>query len=114
MIQVSFRFTMTGMVFLIFLEPPHYIEREGLGNILEFPLSTVKILNYNIPIAGGGYFRLFPYKFIRWGIKRINLVENKFAIIYVHPWEFDPGQPKIKASYFKKNQALFKFRKDRK
>jgi len=81
---------------------PHYVEREGVGRILEFPLSTVKVLNYNIPIAGGGYFRLFPYKFIQWGIKRINLVENKFAIIYVHPWEFDPGQPKIKASYFKK------------
>lgn len=85
-----------------FPRSPHFVKREGIGKILEFPLSTVKFLNYNIPIAGGGYFRLFPYKFIRWGIKKINLVENKFAIVYFHPWEFDPGQPKIKSSFLKK------------
>jgi len=78
---------------------PHFIEREGFGRILEFPPSTVRILNHNIPIAGGGYFRILPYKLIRWGIKRINLIENQLAIIYLHPWELDPKQPRINGSF---------------
>ena len=85
-----------------FPRSPHFINREGFGRILEFPLSTIKILNQNIPIAGGGYFRIFPYKLIRFGIRKINLVENESAIIYLHPWEFDPDQPRINGSFLSK------------
>lgn len=68
-------------------------ESRGDNPLIEFPLSTVKIMGRNFPIAGGGYLRLFPYLLIRWGIRKINL-EGQPAIIYLHPWEFDPEQPK--------------------
>jgi polysaccharide deacetylase family protein (PEP-CTERM system associated) len=66
------------------------------NSLIEFPLSTVKILGQNFPISGGGYFRLFPYPLIRKGLKSINEKENKPFIFYVHPWEFDVDQPRIK------------------
>jgi polysaccharide deacetylase family protein (PEP-CTERM system associated) len=64
--------------------------------IIEFPISTVRILGQNFPISGGGYFRLFPYPLIRKGLKSINQKQNKPFIFYVHPWEFDVDQPRIK------------------
>jgi len=66
------------------------------GNIIEFPISTIRLLANNLPIAGGGYFRLFPYQFIKWGLKKINQKEKKPFIFYLHPWEFDVNQPRIK------------------
>jgi polysaccharide deacetylase family protein (PEP-CTERM system associated) len=64
--------------------------------LIEFPISTVKFFGQNIPISGGGYFRLFPYPFIKKGLKRINNVEKQPFIFYVHPWELDSDQPRIK------------------
>ena len=64
--------------------------------LIEFPLSTVKVLGTNFPISGGGYFRLFPYPLIRKGLKSINQKENKPFIFYMHPWELDFEQPRIK------------------
>jgi hypothetical protein len=49
----------------------------------------------NFPIGGGGYFRLLPSKWIRWGIGRVNGVERQPVVFYVHPWEVDPGQPRL-------------------
>jgi len=62
--------------------------------IMEFPLSTVRVAGQNLPVAGGGYLRLFPYALIRWGIRRINQKEGKPAVVYFHPWEIDPDQPR--------------------
>jgi len=56
----------------------------------------VKVFGQNFPISGGGYFRLFPYSLIKKGLKTINEKENRPFIFYVHPWEMDPGQPRIK------------------
>jgi hypothetical protein len=50
----------------------------------------------NLPISGGGYFRLFPYSLIRKGLKTINDKENSPFMFYVHPWEFDVDQPRMK------------------
>ncbi len=79
----------------------HEISRPS-GTIKEFPLSTLKfrILNseFRIPIAGGGYLRLLPARFTEWGIRRLNEKEKQPAVIYIHPWEFDPGQPGLKGS----------------
>ena len=61
----------------------------------EFPLTTLRILNINIPVAGGGYFRLFPYAFIKNALKYINIKEKKPFVFYLHPWELDPNQPRI-------------------
>lgn len=65
-------------------------------SFLEFPLSVcrIPIVNMNIPIAGGFYFRFLPYWFIKLGIKRINR-ERRPAICYIHNWELDPDQPRI-------------------
>ncbi|MCC7202310.1 MAG: DUF3473 domain-containing protein [Nitrospirae bacterium] len=82
-----------------------FIYEIGSGNgqtITEIPLSTVVFLKKNIPIAGGGYMRLLPYSFIRWGIQKINLKENKPAIIYLHPWEIDVEQPRLQGSLLSK------------
>ena len=76
---------------------PHVIECSG-RTILEAPPSTVRIGSVNLPMAGGGYFRLLPYAWTRWGISRLNRVERKPAIFYVHPWEVDPGQPRLPLS----------------
>jgi polysaccharide deacetylase family protein (PEP-CTERM system associated) len=67
----------------------------------EFPLSTIRIFNQNIPFSGGGYFRLLPYNFIKWAIKKTNK-DGYPIIVYIHPWELDPQQPKIRADYISK------------
>lgn len=72
---------------------PVRINLNGSGSILEFPLSTIRLFNSNFPVAGGGYFRLFPYILFKKGIKRINNLEKQPAIFYFHPWEIDPEQP---------------------
>jgi polysaccharide deacetylase family protein (PEP-CTERM system associated) len=68
---------------------------DGLG-LTEYPLSTALILGRKVPIAGGGYFRLFPYWFTRMGLKSINEKEKQPFIFYLHPWEVDPDQPRMK------------------
>jgi len=64
--------------------------------MIEFPLSTIRVLGTNFPVSGGGYFRFFPYSLIKYGLKSINENENKPFIFYMHPWEIDPHQPRIK------------------
>ncbi|MDH5648675.1 MAG: DUF3473 domain-containing protein [Gammaproteobacteria bacterium] len=76
---------------------PHYIELKNNKRLIEFPIATVPVLNNNFPIGGGGYFRIFPYMISRFGLRRINNGENKPFVFYLHPWEVDPGQPRIKA-----------------
>ena len=70
------------------------LERES-GSLVEAPASTVRWGALNLPIAGGGYFRLLPYAWTRWGIDRLNSREHKPAIFYLHPWEIDPNQPRL-------------------
>jgi polysaccharide deacetylase family protein (PEP-CTERM system associated) len=65
------------------------------NSLIEFPISTVRILGQNLPISGGGYFRLFPYPLIKKGLKNINEKEGKPFIFYIHPWEIDSDQPRI-------------------
>lgn len=73
---------------------PYTIDCSGRA-LLEVPPSTVRFGSINLPVAGGGYFRLFPYAFTRWGIARLNDVEHKPAFFYVHPWELDHDQPRL-------------------
>ena len=74
------------------------IERNGGGMMLEIPLSTVRLAGMNIPVAGGGYLRLFPYTFTRQALRQLNHYERQPAVVYFHPWEIDPDQPRIKGS----------------
>jgi polysaccharide deacetylase family protein (PEP-CTERM system associated) len=75
---------------------PYRVTRTA-GEILEAPGSTVRLGRLNLPVAGGGYFRILPYWWTRWGIARLNAQEQRPAIFYIHPWEIDPGQPRIAA-----------------
>jgi len=79
----------------------HHIQRER-GTIQEFPLSTLQFGKMNVPIGGGGYLRLFPYALTRWAIHRLNKMEAQPAIVYLHPWEVDPDQPRIQGSVLSK------------
>ena len=75
----------------------HRVERSG-GGIWELPGSTVRWGGVNFPMGGGGYFRLLPYPWTRWGIDHLNAAEGQPAVFYLHPWEIDPGQPRINVS----------------
>jgi polysaccharide deacetylase family protein (PEP-CTERM system associated) len=77
--------------------PRHvHVRHTKAGVITEVPSSTVR-LGKNLPTAGGGYFRLLPYAWTRWGIARVNS-EGMPAIFYLHPWEIDAGQPVLPVS----------------
>ena len=69
-----------------------YAARPGLT---EIPITTTRVLGRNLPAGGGGYFRLAPYGLSRWALRRVNAVDRRPAIFYMHPWEIDPGQPRI-------------------
>lgn len=81
---------------------PHTLQT-GAGPLEEFPLTTLPLRlgsrEMRLPIAGGGYLRLFPVSLIEMGINMINNKEKQPAVLYFHPWEIDPGQPRIKACF---------------
>lgn len=74
---------------------PHRLTLPGGGTLLEFPPSTVRLGPLNLPVAGGGYFRLLPLAVTRWAIRRVN-GEGLPFLFYLHPWEIDPDQPRMK------------------
>jgi len=76
--------------------PRHvHVVTRAEGSIVEAPGSTVRWGRVNLPVAGGGYFRLLPYWWTHWGIARLNRLERQPAIFYLHPWEIDPDQPRF-------------------
>ena len=79
--------------------------------MIEFPLSTLRLGGINIPIAGGGYLRFFPYGFTRWAIRQLNEKENQPALVYLHPWEIDPEQPRIRAGAISRFRHYINLRK---
>ena len=66
------------------------------SQILEVPITTVKIGNKNYPCGGGGWFRLYPYQVSKRAIQHVNQREHRSCVFYFHPWEIDPQQPRIK------------------
>lgn len=76
---------------------PHVITRAA-GDILEFPPATLKVGGKALPTAGGGYLRLFPLAVTRHAIRKLNRDEKAIAVVYLHPWEVDPEQPRLKGS----------------
>lgn len=63
--------------------------------VVEVPITTARLFGTNWPAGGGGYFRLMPYALSRWLIQRVNSSDEEAVIFYVHPWEFDPEQPRV-------------------
>jgi len=76
-------------------EAPRFaFKPRGERGILEIPITTVAFGTRKFPCGGGGYFRLFPYTYSRWAIRRVNEKDGQPAIFYFHPWEIDPDQPR--------------------
>jgi polysaccharide deacetylase family protein (PEP-CTERM system associated) len=73
---------------------PYEVFREGSAALVEFPVGTVRVGGVNLPIGGGGYFRLLPLAATAAGIRHVNQAERRPVMFYVHPWELDPGQPR--------------------
>jgi polysaccharide deacetylase family protein (PEP-CTERM system associated) len=78
---------------------PYEIWSNGTSSLTEFPIGTARVLGVNLPIGGGGYFRLSPFQVVRRGIDRVNDHEGQPVMFYLHPWELDPGQPRPPMSW---------------
>ena len=84
-----------------FSRKPVLVKCSNDAEILEVPISTFKFGRLNVPFSGGGYLRFLPYKVIKYCLKYINDQEGLPGIIYLHPWELDPDQPRIKANFMR-------------
>jgi hypothetical protein len=69
---------------------------DGTRSIAELPVSTLRVLGRNLPAGGGGYFRLYPLALTR-AVVRAHERAGRPAALYLHPWEFDPEQPRVDA-----------------
>ena len=78
---------------------PYRVDTSNGGSIIEFPLSTMAFGGHHLPVAGGGYFRIYPYRLTRFALSRINRSEGRPFIFYLHPWEIDPEQPRVPAGW---------------
>ena len=81
-------------------------------------MPTIELAGARAPIGGGAYLRLLPYWYTRWGIQYINKSEEQPACVYLHPWELDSEQPRLRVSlsarmrhYFGLRGAESKFRR---
>lgn len=86
-------------------DAPRFKYHHSKQNLIEYPISTARVLGYNVPVAGGGYFRLFPYWLTKKLLNKINDQEKQPFMFYLHPWEIDPDQPRVNNS-----KMLSKFR----
>lgn len=78
---------------------PYQLDTSTGGSIVEFPPSTLAVGGYRLPVAGGGYFRIYPYRLTHFALSRINREEGRPFIFYLHPWEIDLEQPRIRANW---------------
>jgi polysaccharide deacetylase family protein (PEP-CTERM system associated) len=83
-------------------EAPRFAFRPIAGSdLIELPVTTVEVAGRRMAAGGGGFFRLLPYRFSSWAVSRVNQSEQRPAIFYFHPWEIDPGQPRVTAAPLK-------------
>ncbi|MDB6087794.1 MAG: polysaccharide deacetylase [Gammaproteobacteria bacterium] len=79
---------------------PGRIVAPSKRTLVEFPMSAAKFFGVQVPVSGGGYFRILPYWVTRAGLRQINQQAGRPFTFYLHPWEVDPGQPRVKVSAF--------------
>jgi len=65
------------------------------SDLIEIPVTTAEFAGRRLAAGGGGFFRVLPYAFSRWAIRQVNRREGRPAVFYFHPWEIDPGQPRV-------------------
>jgi polysaccharide deacetylase family protein (PEP-CTERM system associated) len=78
---------------------PHVLHLPNGGSLVEVPMTVTKLGSLSIPVSGGGYFRLYPYWLSRKAARKVNAAGRPW-VFYVHPWEVDPGQPRLDVSWF--------------
>ena len=106
-------------VFPIGFHPDYGIQDSPLApykisdNLLEFPLGCFEILGRRLPCGGGGYFRIFPYSYTKFGIRQCNK-NGRPVVFYLHPWEIDPGQPRVKLPVLKRIRQYYNLNKTEK
>ncbi len=76
---------------------PHRITAPAGQTLIEFPMTTRSFMGMTVPVSGGGYFRLYPYQLTKFLLDSVNR-DNEPFVFYMHPWEVDPGQPRIQSS----------------
>jgi len=77
-------------------QSPRFAWRPVEGSaMIELPVTTARLGNRTLAAGGGGFFRLLPYRFSRWAIRQVNAEAGRPAVFYFHPWEIDPGQPRM-------------------
>lgn len=81
---------------------PYILNLKNNMSLIEFPMTVKKIGNINVPVGGGGYFRLYPYLVTKTLLKSINNKEKRPFVFYIHPWEIDPEQPRIQCGLVSK------------
>lgn len=80
-------------------QEPSRIRTPKGASIVEFPMSTAPMFGTRLPVSGGGYFRLLPYWLTRAGLRKLNHSLGRPFIFYLHPWEVDPEQPRVRTSF---------------
>lgn len=76
-------------------EAPRHAFSPPDSRLLECPVTTLDVLGRRWSFGGGGHFRILPYRFFSWGMRQVNEAEGLPCFFYFHPWEIDPGQPRV-------------------
>ena len=79
-------------------EEPGPLSAPSGATLIEFPMGAAHWGGLRVPVSGGGYFRLLPFPVTRWGLRQINAQGRPFTF-YLHPWELDPDQPRIRVPW---------------
>ena len=83
-------------------EFPRFLQRIALSSgreIFEVPMSTIRVAGLNWPLGGGGYLRLLPMAYTSWAINRVHQQDRQPFVLYLHPWELDPSQPRLNGKW---------------
>jgi polysaccharide deacetylase family protein (PEP-CTERM system associated) len=97
----KYQFKYDSSVFPIGFHPDYGVADAPLApykitdGLYEFPMSCLEMFGRRFPFGGGGYFRLFPYAYTKFCLKKVN-DGGRTTVFYLHPWELDPGQPRVK------------------
>jgi polysaccharide deacetylase family protein (PEP-CTERM system associated) len=78
---------------------PYRVPSQTGTYLIEIPMTTTKMLGTTWPVGGGGYLRLLPMMYTRWAIERVHAIDHQPFVLYLHPWELDPDQPRIAAKW---------------
>lgn len=77
-------------------EAPRFAFRPVAGaDLIEIPVTTVEAMGRRMAAGGGGFFRVLPYAFSQWAMRRVNEQDERPIIFYFHPWEVDTDQPRV-------------------